>query len=152
MAHAQSSEIDDFCDFLRREIDRGERILQEKQMAIKNFTNLPGTYWVPDNFNKNDPHPSSRYGFIFLNDGLLLIVIIEGYNSYLVEKTVFHILSILSAIKYQIDEDRIIITNKSICYLEDTYLYVGNRNDGFIRYRLESTFFADSVLQDYNMP
>jgi hypothetical protein len=146
MPYAQSPEIDDFCTLLQREIDRGERALQEKQMAITNFTNLPGTYWVPDNFNKNDPHPSSRYGYIFLNDDLLLIVYIEGYNSYLVEKTVFHILSIVTAIKYQIDENRIIITNKLTCYLEDTYLYIGNENYGFIKYRLDSTFFADSVL------
>jgi hypothetical protein len=152
MPFAQSSEIDDFCGFLQREIERGERVLQEKQMAIKDFSYLPGTYWVPDNFVRNDPHPSSHYGYIFLNDGLLLVVNIEGYNSYLVDKTVFHILSILSAIKYQLDENRIIITNRLTCYLEDTYLYAGNEKHGFIKYRLDSTFLADSILQDYNPP
>ncbi|GMO21863.1 MAG: hypothetical protein Ta2B_00770 [Termitinemataceae bacterium] len=122
-------------------LDEVENIRKEKQSKIFTIDDLRGTYWLPDDSDKTIIYPVFADAYIFLND----LVIIIRTNRYTLpkeisDKTMFWFMLVENAIKYKSVGQRIWLTEKLSCYLEDTYLYIGDESYGFDKYRLEGTF------------
>jgi hypothetical protein len=81
-------------------------MIKEKQAGMISFSKLNGTFWVPEDFFENGGwHPSSHYGYAFTNNNFIIMVDLAGYNSDFTDRTVFHILSILSVTRYEINDN-----------------------------------------------
>jgi hypothetical protein len=78
---------------------------------------------------------------------LVVVVDIRGFESTIFDGIIYYITSIISAVHYNTEGRRIVIFEKLSCYMEDSYLYFGDDSYGFEKYRLDSTFFADSVMR-----
>jgi hypothetical protein len=124
-----------------------------QQSEIIDFDSLPGTFWVID--DSNHGYSASSYAYIFLKDNMVIVVTsIKNEASNIIPDEVkdvdfFSIDSIVSAVKYKVEQDKIIIFDKLSGYIQDTYLYFGDTTYGFIKYKLYSTFPVDSVFDSW---
>jgi hypothetical protein len=121
---------------------------QRKQEEIVSLDHLPGTVWIINDPKTNPWSHSFSYAYIFLMDNIVIIAqatIIEPPDEF-ANVLFYQITSILSAVKYNVIEGKIIILSKLSCYLKDTYLYFGDESYGYVKYRLDSTFFSDSAF------
>jgi hypothetical protein len=126
---------------LKMFLDSVENARKTKQSEILTINDLCGTYWIPDDSDINTRCSQLQRAYIFLND----VVIIARTDPYtflpeISDNVMFWIMFINDAIKFKIVNERILLTEKWSCYIEDTYLYVGDESYGFVKYRLEGTF------------
>ncbi|MCL2400854.1 MAG: hypothetical protein FWC91_14065 [Defluviitaleaceae bacterium] len=112
------------------ELAENYRIMQQKNILTLN--DLRFTYWVPaDKSDEREIH----WTYAFLNENYVLL-----FNSY--DMTVPS-----SLIRYEIRDNIIFLAQYLKCYLYDTYLFFGNENTGFIKYKFHSRFsFIDEVF------
>jgi len=125
----------------------------DKQSEILDYENLPGTFWIPDISLSDERLPMMfSEGYAFLGNNILIIVYGDiygsGSNPYadLFIRPHYNIMNIKYVLKYDFENGKIKITDKVFLYLEDTYLYSGNDDDGYERYILSDTF---SIWYDY---
>jgi hypothetical protein len=108
-----------------------EKMRLEEQSKILTLNDLKFTFWLPVNSREDSE------GIIFFDTDLVLFVNItnncDGESSYFFMYPRY-------LIKYKKDDKKIIITDKQICYLENTYLFVGHESYGFAKYALHSSF------------
>jgi len=90
-------------------------------------------------------------GYIFLDDNWILVVKVDAMPRNIVSlgrkdriPPFFYISTITMAMKYNVIDEKIIVDNEILAYLENTYLYIDSFNDeledSYRKYRLESKF------------
>jgi hypothetical protein len=142
----------DSNDLIRAILNQHRNNLNEERQEILSIDDLIGTFWVIDN-PENDHGIDGVYynvGYIFLGNNVLLVVNVMAYENSEQYNDIFKyhysILSLSYSTYYKLLYDRHNINNKILisedfyCYLDDTYLYFGNENDGYEKYTLEDRF------------
>jgi hypothetical protein len=108
----------------------------KKQKEIKDYNNLPGSFWIRDKTVLSQSElPSLSNGYIFLPCNSLLIVDILYYDNLN-----YQIGRINLYVQYEIIDNEIIILDNLFCYLENGVLFFGNKDMGFNKYMLQDTF------------
>ena len=113
-----------------RIIEQAENYRIMEQEKIRTLDDLRFTYWVPV-----DRIDEIQWTYAFLNEDFVLL-----FNSY--DQIVPR-----SLIRYTIRDNIIFFAEYLKCYLDDTYLFIGDEKKGYVRYKLLSTFsFIDEVF------
>jgi hypothetical protein len=117
----------------------------KKQSEILNYTDLPGTFWVVEEPYIIEGKRFFFHGYIFLDENNMLDVQVEpNSNIDILKELSLHPLLYISFINsmmtYKIIDDKIIVMDKELCYLQDSFLYFFV-DEGFKKYRLENWFY-----------
>ena len=107
--------------------EQAEAYQAELQSKILTLNDLECTYWVPANSIDENIIP---WNFAFFNKNIVLLF--NSYNSVSIYPS--HL------IQYYIRDNIIYFTESLTCYLDKTYLYIGDEKSGYIKYKLHSVF------------
>jgi hypothetical protein len=108
-------------------IEKAEIYQTEQQSKIITFSDLEYTYWIPADEISERIIP---WNFIFLNENLVLLL--TSYYSVGISPR--------SLIRYAIKDNKIYFTESLKCYIDDTYLFIGDEKGGYVKYKLVYTF------------
>ncbi|MDR2972858.1 MAG: hypothetical protein LBU83_13190 [Bacteroidales bacterium] len=138
VTYSQSNGSSEIPYFILELLENARLRIKERQSNIISFNDLAGTFWVPDE-EHNSHEPPYKWGFAFLDDGTVLILDLKR-TLPIIPDINFSISSIVGVVKYRIEANKMFIFNQTSCYLENTFLYIGDDSYGFFRYRLFDTF------------